>query len=144
MVRFAKILTTVFLALLSLIKANAQIEWVEGTPSIASVGPLSITLNYGTKRSGMVYIVVFNYDNKEILSSSEVRYLARGGASGDIVATSVRTIFPSNTNRVMQVTLNVRDPDQIHTIYIVAERYRFLQPYPVKLNAHSFSFINAI
>ena len=64
MVRVAKILTTVFLALLSLIKANAQIEWVEGTPSIASVGPLSITLNYGTKRSGRVYIVVFNYDNR--------------------------------------------------------------------------------
>lgn len=135
MARVAKILTTVFLAVLSLTKVNAQIEWVDGTPSIAEVGQMSITLNYGLKRSGVVYIVVFNYDNQEVLSSSAVRSLARDGASGNIVATSIRTIFPSNTNRVMQVTLEVRDPDQIHTIYVVAERFGFLQPYPVKLSA---------
>ena len=135
MTRIAKIHITGFLALLSLTDLSAQIEWVAGTPSVASVGPLTITLNYGLRRSGVVYIVIYNYDNHDVLTSSNVRALAREGPDGPVVSTSVTYVTNRNTNDVLQIEMRVRDPNQIHTIYMVAERLGFLQPFPVRLTA---------
>ena len=38
----------------------AQPDWVPGTPSIVSTGPLSITVNYGINMTGRIFIVVLN------------------------------------------------------------------------------------
>ncbi len=132
----SKIIAVTLLASLSVFSAMAQPVWVNGTPSVNSTGPLSITLNYGLDRPGTVYIIVFDFENLSVLTSSYVRSRALFGASGTIVATDVRTVSKGNVKKILQTILNVKSPGQIHTIYVVAADTRgFLQPLPVRLTA---------
>jgi gliding motility-associated-like protein len=136
MTRITKILAIASTALLSLVNINAQPVWVAGTPSVASTGQLSITVNYGTDREGTVYIIVFNYNNSSSQTSSYVRTNAISGPSGTIVATAVLPIKKGSTGKILQVVLNVKNPDQIHTIYMVAADGKgILQASPVRLTA---------
>lgn len=131
-----KIIASLSLMLLSVIKTLGQPIWVPGTPSVSSVGPTSITLNYGIDSRGTVYIIVFNSEITTDLTSSYVKFAARFGTNQGIVASAVLSIDRSDIGRVLQRVLNVRDPEQIHTIYIVAENGRAnLQAHPVRLVA---------
>jgi gliding motility-associated-like protein len=85
---------------------------------------------------GTVYIIVYNYNNTSIYSSSTVRNRALLGPSGSIVATAVISVRAADINKILQRVLNVRDPNQVHTIYIVAaDSKKILQLSPVRLNA---------
>lgn len=136
MIRAFKIPVLISLMFLSVSEIHAQPVWVAGTPSVASTGPLSITLNYGLDRTGTVYIIVYNYNNTDVLTSSAVRFRALSGPGGTIVETAVISVRRADIGKTLQVLLDVVDPDQIHTIYIVAADNRGrLQNYPVRLNA---------
>jgi len=131
-----KIIASLSLMLLSVIKTLGQPVWVPGTPSVSAVGPTSITVNYGIDSRGTVYIIVFNSEITTDLTSSYVKFAARFGTNPGIVASAVLSIDRKDIDRVLQRVLNVRDPEQIHTIYIVAENGRAnLQAHPVRLVA---------
>jgi gliding motility-associated-like protein len=124
------------LILLSVTETYAQPVWVKGTPSVALTGPLSITLNYGINVTGTVYVVVYNYNNTTIYPSSTIRTRAQQAPSGTIVATAVLSVSKANINKILQAILSVLDPNQIHTVYIVAADSKgVLQASPVRLNA---------
>ena len=132
-IRIIAFFTLVFLPVF---KIYAQPVWVRGTPAVSSTGPLSITMNYGIDNQGTVYIIVFNYNNLNILTSWNVRSLALIGPTGTIVATAVLQVKKSDSNKVLQTILSVINPNQVHTIYIVAADSKgLLQSLPVKLNA---------
>lgn len=115
---------------------EAQPVWVTGTPVVNSTGPVTIDLGYGLDRTGTVYVIVYNYNNTNDLTSSYVRYLARIGTSGNLVETAVMEVKRADVGQVRRIVLEVRDPDQIHTIFVVAADSRGrLQQYPVRLNA---------
>lgn len=116
----------------------AQPRWVEGTPSVESTGPVSITLNYGLNVTGTVYIIVYNSVNNSNPTSSYVRFMALLGGGGGIVETAVLSVKKGDENKILQTVLQVRDPDQVHTIYIVAaDSKRKLQATPVRLVART-------
>jgi len=136
MIRAVKIIAIISLVLSPVYNTYAQPVWVKGTPSVVTTGALSITLNYGIDRTGTVYIIVYNYNNTSTLTSSTVRTRAILGPSGTITATARRSVKKDDVGKVLQVVLNVIDPGQIHTIYIVAADSKGkLQPSPVRLNA---------
>jgi len=140
MTRVVKILAVFLLFLSAITEINAQPRWVKGTPSVASTGPLTITMNYGIDRIGTVYIIVYNYNNKTKLTSRNVRDLAIGGPSGTLVATAVLPVNSQNINKILQVILDVNDPGRLHTIYAVAaSSLGRLQSSPVKLTATTLS-----
>lgn len=132
-----KIVFAVSMVLMTMYDLSGQPTWVTGTPSIGSTGALSITLNYGLERTtGTVYVIVYNYNNTSILSSNFVRNRAQEGPAGDVVATAVITVRRSDIGRILQYVLNVRDPQQVHTVYVVAaDSRRILQNTPVRLTA---------
>lgn len=133
---FAKIFSIFLLVLLPAFETYAQPAWIAGTPVVTSTGSLSITMNYGLDRVGTVYIIVYNYNNTSVLTSSSVRTRALFGPSGTIVATAVLSVKSGDIGKTLQTVLNVTAPDQIHTIYIVAaDRKGRLQSSPVRLNA---------
>ena len=133
---FAKIFAVFSLVILPVSEIYAQPVWVAGTPVVASTGPLSITLNYGLDRVGTVYIIVYNYNNTSVLTSSGVRTRALLSPSGTVVATAVLSVRRADIGKTLQAILDVLAPDQIHTIYIVAADSRGkLQSSPVRLNA---------
>jgi len=144
MTRSVKIIAIISLGILPVCKTYAQPVWVKGTPSIISAGSLSIAMNYGTDRVGTVYIIVYNYNNTSILTSSAVRTRANLGPGGTITATEVLSVKRSDIGKVLQVVLNVTNPDQIHTIYIVAaDSKNMLQSSPVRLNATTLPCFHA-
>lgn len=133
---FVKIFTVLLLIMLHETEAFSQPVWVTGTPSVVSTGPLSITLNYGLDRTGTVYIIVYNFNNNTVLTSSSVRTRALFGPSGTIVATAVLTIRKSDIGKTLQTVLNVKDYNTVHTIYIVASDNKGrLQSTPIRLTA---------
>jgi hypothetical protein len=117
---FVKIFAVFSLVLLPVFETYAQPAWVAGTPVAESTEPLSITVNYGLDRVGTVYIIVYNYNNTSVLTSSTVRTRALFGPTGTIVATAVLSIKRADIGKTLQTVLNVTAPDQVHTIYIVA------------------------
>jgi trimeric autotransporter adhesin len=137
MTRLGKILAISSpLLLLALNKADAQPVWIAGTPAVPSTGALTLTLNYGLDRTGTAYFIVYNFDNTSVLTSAFVRTWARTSPSGTIVATGSLSVTRSNIGKVLQKVINVTNPDQIHTIYIVAADSKSkLQASPVRLNA---------
>jgi trimeric autotransporter adhesin len=133
---FYKIFTILSFAILPVFEICAQPVWVAGTPLVVSTEPLSITINYGLDRIGTVYIIVYNYNNTSVLSSSTVKTLSLTRPSGTIVATTNLSIKKADIGKTFQVVLNVNDPGQIHTIYVVAADSKGkLQSSPVRLNA---------
>ena len=137
---FVKLVSVYSLILLPVTATYAQPVWVKETPAVASTGPLSITLNYGINVTGTVYIIVYNTNNTEIYSSSTVRTWALHGPSGSIVATAIISIKNADINKILQRVLSVKDPNQVHTIYIVAANSKGnLQASPVRLNATTLS-----
>jgi gliding motility-associated-like protein len=133
---FIRFIIIFLLMLLSVTDTYAQPVWVIGTPSVASTGPFSITLNYGINVTGIVYIIVYNYNNTTIYSSSAIRTRAQKPPSGSVVATASISVSKVNIGKILQVVLNVNDPNQIHTVYIVADDSKgVLQASPVRLNA---------
>lgn len=131
-----KIIAITSLALMSVSETLAQPVWVGGTPSVPSTGALTITLNYGLDRVGIVYVIVFNYNNASSLTSSFVRSRAISGPSGTMVETAVLQVRKGDVRKILQTVLNVLNPEQIHTIYIVAADGKgLLQPAPVRLTA---------
>lgn len=134
--RRTKIFVISILSLATATAIDAQPVWVAGTPAVTSTGALTINLNYGIDRIGTVYIIVYNYNNTAILTSSYVRSHALLGPSGSIVETAVISVKRGNERRILQTILDVKDPDQIHTIYIVAaDSKTVLQSLPVRLTA---------
>ncbi|MGB8492372.1 MAG: gliding motility-associated C-terminal domain-containing protein [Bacteroidales bacterium] len=130
------IISTVFLALFSFTEAASQPVWMKGTPSVVSTGPLSITINYGLDRTGTIYIIVYNYENLTNLSSLFVRSRALLGPGGSIAATKVISVRKADIRKVLQTVIDVPDPGQIHTLYIVAaDSKSVLQRSPVRLTA---------
>lgn len=135
-----KISLIIFSGLLTAAKIEGQPRWVKGTPSIESTAQFTITVNYGIDRTGTVYFIVYNYDNKQRLSSSQVRSQAIAGPSGSIVATAVLSVSSENINRTLQHTFSGLAPNQIHTIYAVAaSRLGILQSSPVRITASTLS-----
>jgi trimeric autotransporter adhesin len=144
MTRSVKIIAIISLGILPVCKTYAQPVWVKGTPSVVSTGILSITMNYGTDRIGTVYIIVYNYNNTSTISSSTVRTSANQGPGGTITATGVLSIKKADIGKVLQIVLNVTNPDQVHTIYIVAaDNKNVLQASPVRLNATTLPCLTA-
>jgi hypothetical protein len=131
-----KIMVIFSLALLPVSGTFAQPVWVTGTPSVASTDAWSITVNYGLDREGTVYVIVFNFNNTAVLTSSYVRTRALSSPSGTVVATAVLSVRKGDAGKTLKAVLNVSNPNQIHTIYIVAADNRGrLQSSPVRLNA---------
>lgn len=111
-------------------------QWVPGTPSVASTGPTSITLNYGIDRVGTVYIIVFNFNNTTAYTSASVRSQAIAGVNYPRVATAIIPVISGNENSILQAILYVTQSLRLHTIYIVAENSSgTLQASPVRLTA---------
>lgn len=138
--RLFKFIAIFSLILISVIETYAQPVWVKETPVVVSTGSLSITMNYGIDRIGTVYIVVYNFNNTAIYSSSTIRLRALLGSSGTVVATAVLSVKKADIGKILQVVLNVTNQNQIHTIYIVAGDNRdVLQSSPVRLNATTLS-----
>lgn len=136
MAEFIKIISIISLVLIPVFETYAQPVWVKGTPAVTSTGPSSITMNYGLDRTGTVYIIVYNYNNPNVYTSSSVRSSALLGPVGTIVATAVLSVKKSDTGKTLQVVLTVTNPNQIHTIYIVAaDSWARLQASPVRINA---------
>lgn len=141
---FMKFIAIFSLMLLSVTATYAQPVWVKETPAVASTGPFSITLNYGINVTGRVYIIVYNNNNTTIYSSSTVRTRALLGPSGSIVATANISVKTADINKILQVVLSVKDPNQVHTIYIVAANSKgTLQASPVRLNATTLPCLEA-
>lgn len=119
-----------------MVKIEAQPLWVSGTPVVTSTGYLTINMNYGINVEGTVYIIVYNFNNTAILTSSYVRSQAILGSSGTKVATATLSVKKTSINTILQTVINVIDPDHIHTIYIVAANAKnVLQASPVRLTA---------
>ena len=125
------------LTIFSLSQVLGQVpSWVAGTPSVISTGPLSITMNYGINVDGMVYIVVFNYNNATVYSSGQIKTFALGVPSGTRVAVAAIPVNGTDVNSVFQKVLDVFSTNRLHTIYIVAEGTPgSLQANPLKLTA---------
>ena len=133
---FVKVVVLFSLLLVPVVDSAAQPVWVKDTPAVASTGPLSITLNYGINVVGTIYIVVYNYNNTSTYSSSTVRSRAQLSPTGSVVATAVISVRTGDVNKILQAVLNVKAPNQVHTIYIVAaDSKKVLQASPVRLNA---------
>ncbi len=131
-----KTFTIVSLVLLPVFETYGQPTWIAGTPAVASTGLSSITLNYGLDKIGTVYIIVYNYNNTSVMTSSAVRTSALSGPSGTIVATAALSVKKADIGKTLQTILNVKEAGKIHTIYIVAADSKVkLQPSPVRLNA---------
>ena len=104
-----KVLTLFSVFILSIATAFSQPSWVAGTPSVASTGPLSITMNYGINMAGRVYIIVINYVSvAPALTSADVRFGALSGPVGSQVATAVLDVNAGNINNILQTTLFVK------------------------------------
>ena len=110
--------------------------WFPTTPSVGTVGPMAIPINYGIDRNGIIYICVYNYNNETVLTSIDVKNIAIGGPSGNLVATAVLPVSLGNINMLMTQVMDVVDVNRLHTIFIVAEGVPgILQPAPVKFSA---------
>jgi gliding motility-associated-like protein len=136
MKEFIKSLSIFLLMIGSVLESDAQPVWIRGTPAVDSTGPLSISISYGIESAGTIYIVVYNYNNNSAYSSSTIRNRAQLRPSGSVVATAVISVKTADIGKVLHSALNVRDPDRVHTIYIVAaDTKKVLQASPVRLNA---------
>ena len=114
--------------------AQAQPTWVTGTPSIVSVGPLSVTVNFGINVSGTVYIIIFNSNVTTALTSSYVRTNAIAGPSGGMVATAVITVTAGQATLTLQQYFALFNTSRMHALYIVAANSAgTLQSDPVRL-----------
>lgn len=135
-----KISIFIITGLMILNDITGQPKWVKGTPSVASTGQFTITVNYGIDRTGTVYFIVYNYDNKEKLRSSQVRSLAVAGPAGSVVATAVLNVSSANINRTLQHIFSGLTPNQIHSIYAVAaSSFGILQSSPVRISTTTLS-----
>ena len=109
--------------------------WVPGTPSLGAPGAITIPINYGINKVGIVYVICFNYNHGSSLMSSEIRAAALAGPGGGRTATAVIPVTAGNINLTLQHILNVPDANRLHTLYIVAEGTPGgLQAVPVRLN----------
>lgn len=115
---------------------NAQPRWVSGTPSLTPTGSFTINLTYGIDVEGTVYAIVFSGNNTAILSSSYVRTQAIFRTNRDIIETATLTVNKNNVNRILSAVLDVNNPQQLYTVYVVAANKRgVLQAAPVRLTA---------
>jgi gliding motility-associated-like protein len=136
----AKICAVISLAILAGVESMAQPVWVRDTPSVVSTGATTIDINYGIDRTGTVYVIVFDFNNTAVLTSSYVRLMAIAGQGGNIVTTAVINIKKGDVNKILETTLNVTNPGQVYTIYLVAADSKgLLQAVPVRLNATTLS-----
>jgi gliding motility-associated-like protein len=145
MTRSFKICTIASLAILAGAESLSQPVWITGTPSVVATGAVTIDINYGIDRTGTVYVIVFDFNNTAVLTSSYVRLMAISGQAGEIVAAAVLNIKRGDINKILETTLNVNNPGQVYTIYVVAADSKgLLQPVPVRLNAttHACSDVN--
>jgi len=131
-----KICTLASLAMLTGVELLSQPVWISNTPSVVTTGAVTVDINYGIDRTGTVYVIVFDFNNTAVLTSSYVRLMAISGQAGDIVATAVLNIKRGDIGKILETTLNVNNPGQVYTIYVVAADSKgLLQPLPVRLTA---------
>lgn len=133
---YGKLTRTVFLfSLLFLFSSSllAQPNWIPGTPSV-NPNPLSIDCNFGIDDIGTVYIVIYQNDYTTSLSSILVKNIAISGPAGSRVATAVIPIIGGDVNSILENTLDILNPNIIHTVFFVAENSDGLQDFPIRLN----------
>jgi len=120
---------------LSISSLNGQApSWVAGTPSIGTVGPTTIPVNYGINMTGTVYMICMNYNYLTSQRSAGIKIEAIAGPSGAKVATAVLPVTAGNINIVLQTILNVVNANTYHTVFVVAENSSgTLQASPVRL-----------
>ena len=118
---------------LTALNLYGQPNWVPGTPIIPSTGPLSIDVDYGIDEVGTVYIIILNY-NSGMVSSNTVKNGALLGPSGSRVATAVLNIAVGDVGNILNVILDVTQPNRTHTVFVVAEDgFSVLQAAPIRL-----------
>ena len=121
--RVKKQLTLFSLVLLSLSDILGQTPaWFPGTPTVASTGALSVTLNYGiNNRAGTVYIVIYNYNNTATYSSGQIKTRAGSAASGTVVYVATLPVTNTTKGTLLQIIANLPTPNQAYTIYVAGE-----------------------
>lgn len=117
---FKKILLFCLL-IIPLAVINAQPVWHPGTPSIGTVGPLSVTLNYGLDRVGMVYVIVFNSNVVADLTPAQIKTWALAGPVGGRVVSTTLTVGAGQINTNLSQIFTLFDASRTHAMYVVAE-----------------------
>lgn len=106
---------------INLLHISAQApNWVAGTPSIASTGPLSITVNFGIDIPGTVYICIWNYNTAE-LTAAYIKSRASYPEVPPLVANDIIPVAAGDAGKVLQVTFNVINANTLHSVWLVAE-----------------------
>jgi hypothetical protein len=108
--------------------------WVATTPSIGTVGPLSVDVNYGINMTGTVYLIIFNSNVVTAFTSAQVKTWALAGPTGGRVVSIAIPIIAGQQNTILSQVFALLDNNRIHAAYIVAESSGgTLQAAPVRL-----------
>ncbi|HOM41800.1 MAG TPA: hypothetical protein PK064_12905, partial [Bacteroidales bacterium] len=123
MKRVFRILLIFSLAIFFTGKTYAQPNWVPGTPSVPSTGPLTITTNYGIDVQGYVYIIVYNWKVETPLSGFDVKIRAQAGPNPGAgrVATAIITISSGDVGKILTTIFDVLNANSLHTVFFAAE-----------------------
>jgi len=125
---------------------KAQPEWVPGTPSLGSPGPLTIPVNYGINKVGTIYILITNMDYSATWTPAEIKYLALNpSALSSIVGYAIVSINDELINSVLTNVFDVVNTNTTHTVYLVAENIsEGLQTTSIRLQTKTLSCPTAI
>ncbi len=138
-----RILTLFSLVLLSLSDVLGQAPtWVPGTPTVASTGALSVTINYGiNNRAGTVYIVIYNYNNAATYSSGQIKTRAGSVPSGTVVYVATLPVTNITKGTLLKIIADLPSPNQDYAIYVAGEGASnvFVAANAVRLNATTIS-----
>ncbi len=108
--------------------------WVATTPSVGTVGPLSVQLNYGINMTGTVYLIIFNSNVVTAFTSAQVKTWALAGPTGGRVVSIAIPIIAGQQNLILSQIFSLFDVNRQHAAYIVAESSGgTLQAFPVRL-----------
>ena len=119
--RTIRLLASLLFFFISVEGLFAQPNWVPTTPSIGTVGPLTIPINYGIDRVGTVYVVILNYDNAFNYSPAIIKSEATNAPYPQKVFQAAIPVTAGNINNILQVIVPVVNANRTHTVYIVAE-----------------------
>jgi len=106
-----------------------QPNWVPGTPSVPSTGPLTITTNYGIDRVGTVYIIVYNWKVENVFTGFDVKIRAQAGPDPNAgrVATAIIPISSGDVGQVLQRIFDVYMPMQYIQFFLQLKMEAFKQ-----------------
>ena len=128
----------ILISILLLFKINsiAQPVWIPGTPVVTSTTTTNINSRYGIDRRGMVYLVVYNFNNLTPITSLQVKNDAIAGPSGNRVFTSVLNVPLGQVGISIPLDIFPMQSGTLHSLFWVAEdQFGVLQVTPVKILA---------